>query len=607
MPRGIQYLDGPRLRRCLIAGLGTLANERDYLNRINVFPVPDGDTGNNLAQTALGGLRELEAQTSNSASAVLNALAIATLDNAQGNSGALLAQFLQGLADTSAALERLDTQQLADMFLAAGKYTRSALESPREGTIVTAIDAAAAAANAARDCDDFAVLLPAMLDATREAVAASTGQLEELRRANVVDAGAAGFCAILEGCTDFLLTGSIRDLPSTPVPTDVRDVHQHQLADLRFRYCTECMLSGEKIDAAHIRKLLQPEGDSLVIAGSSRRLRIHIHTNDPERVFDLVAEFGEPQHTKADDMIGQARSLSRADRKVAVVTDSAADIPDSILAELDIHMIPLRVLFGTESHLDKIGMSPQEFRDELARNPEAPGTSQPTQGDLRRTYEFLTTHYSQVIAIHVSGALSGTFQAAKSAAASATNGERIRVIDSRNVSVGQGLIVKRAAQFAAAGMEGDELEAAVQKEVAGVRTFALVSDLSNAVRSGRVRPSLRRIADWLRLTPILTNTPAGKVGVYRFLPGRFRLVERFAKSITDAMGTNGSWELALVHGGSDPESANRLEAILGENFSHVAETFHTEIGPALGVHAGMDALVVALRRVDAELDHTPAR
>ncbi len=602
MASGIRYLDGPRLRRCLIAGLNRLANERDYLNRINVFPVPDGDTGNNLARTALGGLQALENLYPESTAVVLNTVADASLDNAQGNSGTLLAQFFQGLAGHAGQSERLSTQQVADIFLAAAKYTRSALESPREGTIITAIDAAATAAYSNRGCEDFVVLLPAMLAATRDAVTASTTLLEELRRANVVDAGAAGFCAILEGCTDYLLTGSIRDLPSSPAPTGFSDFHRHQPQELRFRFCTECLLSGVDMDSAQIRELLQTEGDSLVIAGSSRRLRIHIHTNDPERVFDLVARFGETQHTKADDMKGQARSLSRADRKVAIVTDSAADLPDALLAELDIHVIPLRVLFGTESHLDKIGMSPQEFREELARNPETPGTSQPTPGDLRRTYEFLTTHYSQVIAIHLSSALSGTYQAAKNAASNVSRGNDIRVIDCRNVSVGQGLIVKRAAEIAATGLEGAELEAAVQREVAGVRTFALVTDLRPAVRSGRVSPSLRRVTEWLRLTPILTNTPSGKVGVYRFLPGRFRLIERFAKSITDATGTAGSWEIAFVHGESDTESTRRLEELLRNRFEHVAATFITEIGPALGVHAGMDAQVVALRRRDNSAD-----
>jgi dihydroxyacetone kinase-like predicted kinase len=129
------------------------------------------------------------------------------------------------------------------------------------------------------------------------------------------------------------------------------------------------MLTGEGLDPAVIRQELEALGNSMVIAGSSRRLRIHIHTNEPETIFDLVGEFGEVGQTKADDMIGQARTLNRSNRDVAIVTDSAADIAEAQMEAYDIHMVPLRVQFGTESHLDKAGMTPTEFRRELSAIP----------------------------------------------------------------------------------------------------------------------------------------------------------------------------------------------------------------------------------------------
>ena len=342
MAAGIAYLGARRLQRALTAGLQRLASERDYLNSINVFPVPDGDTGNNLTQTALAGQGALAMYEGDNAGEALTVLADAALDSSQGNSGALLAQFFQGLAISIGDQMRVETSSMAAAFRHAATYTRSALDNPREGTIISAIDAAAAAAEEHADSNDFAELLPAVTAAANEALKASTGQLAELRKAGVVDAGAAGFCAILEGCTDYLLTGSIRDELPTPVTGDqfFAEEYQHTATSLTYRYCTECLLSGTDMDQAAIRKELGSLGDSIVVAGSPQRVRVHVHSNEPEAVFERMAGFGELQKKKADDMLGQARSLSRTDRDIVIVTDSAADITETIMIDLDIHMVP---------------------------------------------------------------------------------------------------------------------------------------------------------------------------------------------------------------------------------------------------------------------------
>ncbi len=593
MTEGVAYLDGPRLQRCLVAGLDRVIAEREYLNRINVFPVPDGDTGNNLARTAIAA-REAIAGAHSSAGEVLAKLADGALDGAQGNSGAILAQFFQGLATTLADKGRIVATELADAMPAAAEGTRKALANPREGTIVTVLDAAAAAAGKQR-WSDFAELLPALRDASRTALGATTEQLEELRKAGVVDAGARGLVCILEGCTDYLLHGSLRDEPP-PVEISAEVFgHEHEHAtDLEYRYCTECMVTGTALDPAAIRQKLEALGNSMVIAGSAQRLRIHIHTNEPETIFDLVSEFGEVGKTKADDMIGQARALNRSNREFVVMTDSAADIPDAVLEAHDIHMVPLRVQFGEESHLDKAGMTPAEFRRELLVNPNRPGTSQPTQGDIRRMFEFLGTHFDRILAVAVSAALSGTYQGTVAAAARTDLDDRIRVFDSRNVSVGQGLIALRAAQFAEQGLRDAALATAIERVAGNVQTYALVSDLSNAVRSGRVKPYMQHLAGWLRLTPVLANTPDGKVGLGGVLFGRRNLTERFARRVARKLRGAGPVEFAIAHGYSEAEDARQLADSLQRLLPDATCAWQTEIGAALGVHAGMQALVVAV-------------
>jgi len=593
MTDGVAYLDGPRLQRCLIAGLDRLIAEREYLNKINVFPVPDGDTGNNMAQTAISA-RDAIADAPGSAGEVLSRLADGALDGAQGNSGAILAQFFQGLADSLADKGRIVAKELAEAFPDAAAVTRGALANPREGTIITVIDAAAEAARSNRNCGDFARLLPAILAASSKALAATTQQLEELRKAGVVDAGARGLVCILEGCTDFLLHGSLKHQPEAPPQVDeVFSNHHEHRTDLEFRYCTECMVTGTDLNSAGIRQELEALGNSMVIAGSAKRLRIHIHTNEPETIFELVGEFGEVGKTKADDMIGQARTLNRSNRDVAVVTDSAADISEAVMEQYDIHMVPLRVQFGTDSYLDKTGISPAEFRRELERNPDTPGTSQPTQGDLRRMYEFLGTHFGEIMSVSLSSKLSGTHQGAIAATRRTDVSERICVVDSLNVSVGQGLLAVRASKLAEQGLRGKALSAAVTGTAGKIKTWAMVSDLSNAVRSGRVSPWMKHLADWLKLTPILTNVD-GKIGLGGVIVGHRKLAERFAAHLVRKHRNDGPVEFAIAHGHTESADAYMLGKHLQAGLSDASCVWQTEIGAALGVHVGMQALVVSV-------------
>ena len=210
-------------------------------------------------------------------------------------------------------------------------------------------------------------------------------------------------------------------------------------------------------------------------------------------------------------------------------------------------------------------------------------------------YEFLLTHFAEVLSVNLSSKLSGTYQAACTAAAAIPGGDRIQILDCANVSVGQGMIVKCAGEFAAAGMAGAELTAAVRREIATVRTFALVTDLGNAVRSGRLRHGIKHIADWLHLTPVLINTSSGKIGVHGFIPGRFQLSKRFAQYIARAAGTAEAWEVAIASSAPENTEAELLKTELSARLGNISTIWQAEIGPALGVHVGMGALVVAIR------------
>jgi dihydroxyacetone kinase-like predicted kinase len=410
-------LDGLRLNRALKAGIARLLSRQEHLNKINVFPVPDGDTGTNLALTMSAVLGALQRWPDSHAGKTLTRIADAALDGARGNSGAILAQFFLGLCDRLGHLRDLTPEDFADGVHGGAAYARDSLSEPREGTILTVLTDFAHEVQSVRSegVRDFTAILHRGVNAAQISLERTTFQLEALRRANVVDAGAQGFVELITGMTEYLSSGS-QDEPEVIVPAAMPlgapEETAGQEEHLTHRYCTECVVIGEQVDRRHLREQLSSLGSSLVVAGLQKKVRVHIHVNDPAEVFRVAARFGEVSGEKTDDMQRQQHAAHATGRRVAVVTDSAADIPEEDMDRLDIHMVPVRVHFGEHSYLDKVGITPEEFFAEIARNPQHPKTSQPPPGDFRRQFEFLASHFDAVVSVNITRQASGTCGAA---------------------------------------------------------------------------------------------------------------------------------------------------------------------------------------------------
>ncbi len=601
MERGpIAYLDGMRLTRALRAGIARLLDGQEHLNSINVFPVADSDTGTNMALTMQSVLVALDAHDDRHAGRTLTTVADAALDGARGNSGAILAQFFQGLSDASVDLPRLAPADFGDAVEHGARAAREALAEPRDGTVLSVLaDFANEVSQRARDgVHDFRMLLTGGLERARASLADTPNRLEVLRRANVVDAGGEGFVMLLAGIDRFLHSGSLRE-PVAPMP---RGLAEHAVetgvdavsAD-GHRWCTECMIHGDDIDRRRLRETLTAMGSSLVLAGTRNRCKVHIHVDSPDAVFRAAADFGAVSGEKADDMHRQHGTARHdAARRVAVITDSAADMPEDMIESLDVHLVPVRVNFGERSFLDKVSINNREFFEELARNPVHPTTSQPAPGDFRRLYEFLASHYAHVVSINLTAKVSGTWQAARCAAERVSTPERVHVVDCRNVSLGQGLIAMHAARCAQDGMDVDEVLAEVEHVIPRTHTFGLVRDLSYAVRGGRVPRSRKLVADLLRITPVLACTPDGRVTANGVILGRRHAVRKLVDFVLRRIDPARAWRVAVGHA-ADPDSAAWLADAFRERLPRIDALYQTDIGSAFGVHGGPGTLVVALQ------------
>jgi uncharacterized protein len=600
---GIAYLDGQRLSRGLLAGIARVTADAEHLNRINVFPVPDGDTGTNLT-VMLGAVRAaLLGHCERHAGRLLEVVADAALDGARGNSGAILAQFFHGVCDASVDHPLLTSSHFVAAIQRGSSYAREALSEPREGTMLTVIRdfGSELAAQLSAGSHDLVRLLERGLVRAQASLAATTAQLEVLRRAGVVDAGAKGFVDLLEGISDFMRSGSLRAMAHEPAATTLASraaeaCHDSAGSPTGQRWCTECLVSGAGLDQQRLRAALTGLGSSLVIAGGHRRIRVHIHVDDPQAVFRVAAGFGSVTGCKADDMHSQQSAARTGADTVAVVVDSSADLPEELLTGLNIHVVPVRIHFGARSYLDKVSLDPASFYRLLAEDPAHPTTSQPPPGDFRRLYQILGSHHAGIVSIHVTGWGSGTLQAAESAAARAGTRVPVITVDSRNISIGHGLIALGAAELAAQGRSVDEITLALDPIIAGTRTWALLGSLDQAVRGGRVAPSKRMLARLLRLEPILATLPDGRIAAGGVLFGRHDRVPRFARWVARRAGVGFRGRLAVAHANAPAES-EALLAALKARLPGIQQAFVTELGTALGVHGGPGTLVVALQPV----------
>ena len=596
--KAARYLDGDTLAVALRSGIHRVLGQQELLNSINVFPVADSDTGTNLALSLGSALGILNRDGDKHLGTLLAAIADALLDGSRGNSGAIVAQFFQGLSDAAGELTRFTTYTVGKAVRTGNDYAHDALSKPREGTILSVIAAFAESITEQASTTpegDFRVLMDETLQRVEVTLANTPNQLDVLRKAGVVDAGAKGFVELVAGMTGYLRDGSEEPLPDVTIAHDIEPAVDASEADndSQYRFCTECIVTGPDINRRKLREKLSELGDSIVLAGTKRKAKIHIHVDEPEQVFDLAREFGALSSEKADDMHRQQHATQEGKRKFAVIVDSVADISDADMERLDIHLVPARIQFGSHGYLDKVSITIDEFYDELANNPEHPTTSQPAPGDFRRQFQFLASHFDDVISINLTATVSGTYEAARLAASRTDAPGTIHVINSLSGSLGQGQLAVLAAECAELGLDASTTLAAIREQIPHVTGYGMVADMQYAVRGGRMPGWVKSIAEALRLSPIISITPTGRLTLTGALFGRRNRIERFARYVLKRI-PSGPVEIGIGHAICEAD-AREFEKYLRDMVPGIRKLVVTGLGPGIGAHAGPGTIIVFSR------------
>lgn len=321
-------INAAMLKKAFVAGALNLDKNKEYINELNVFPVPDGDTGTNMTLTILSAKREVEAVADSDMSGIARAMSTGSLRGARGNSGVILSQLLRGFSKKIADEKELDVHVIADAFQKAVETAYKAVMKPKEGTILTV---AKGVATKARECADADVSLEQFCEDViahgNEVLDRTPEMLPVLKEAGVVDSGGKGLMVVLQGAVD-ALTGKVvvDETMTAPVVKKIvtgASSNDISTADIKFGYCTEFIINLEKPfdedEEDKLKAYLESIGDSIVCVAFDGIVKIHVHTNHPGQAFEKGLTYGYLSNMKVDNMRLEhnERLMTAADKEEA--------------------------------------------------------------------------------------------------------------------------------------------------------------------------------------------------------------------------------------------------------------------------------------------------
>ncbi len=578
----MKEIDAEKFKQIVKCGMEHLFREREVLNRINVFPVADGDTGDNLVNTLKPVYDQIDAMDEPRLDNVTARLAAEMLMSAKGNSGVIFSQFFFSFAK---ALKGKAVINPADFSLAMEKAVQETYESiasPQEGTILTVLrHSAEEFKRLALSGEKYQVIFEKAIIACREILEKTRHMLPQLKKAKVVDAGGLGFYLFFKGM------GAAVQEKNAEVEDYVASFNRvpAEIDESRLAYCAEWIFrpNGRKKD--FFKVLLDPHGDSLLIAGDGDMLHLHIHTDDPERVENELVGHGEIISRKVDSLRQPEKSCPEI--PLALIMDSAVDIPKQTEKANNIDTVPLQILLNDRFFRDKVDIGKDELYRRMRHEKDlVVKTSQPAPADFKAAYEAALARHGQVLLFCLSSRLSGSHQSALVARRllSAADQARVRIVDTLNVSAGSGLLLCRALQLLQRGRSLEKTAAEIEAVRGDVVSLGYVESLEYAVRGGRLPPVAGSVTRLLGIQPLVAfekGVLVKKGMLFSAVNKEKKVVRRFLKKLDLAK----SYALGIVYT-DNPQSAVLLEDELAKSPLKISAVYQVVGAAVLGAHAG---------------------
>lgn len=584
-----QKLEATILYAAIINACTRLIEQKECLNAINIFPVADGDTGDNMASTAMAIITSAKAHAN--LSATLKSISEAAISGARGNSGMIFSQFFNGLYKHFQGEDALCTKSFSDLVTLATKSVRQSILNPVEGTILTIMDTwAQQISHVSRIHQSFKSMIKASLSPLDEALNKTQDSLEVLRKAHLVDAGALGFYHFIKGFAEYI--ESPGEIPKERVHSHkLIEAHDHESpsAPPERRYCTEALLSADEIDLDGVSKLLNVQGDSVVLSSNGQLCRFHLHCNDPKALFLSLTALGKLSLPKVDDMLRQYQVLHQRKYSIALVTDSSANLPKELIDHYQIHVIPLQLYLDEHQLLDHYCIEQTSLYDLLKTLKQYPKTSMPNLVNVREKLHHLSRHYEHVIVVSLSQALSGTHNVFVQAG---TDRDNIHVIDSKHTAGAQGLLLKHAAECIEQGMSIERIKQSLIKKAENTHIYVMIEQFDSLIRSGRISKIGGMVAQFAHVKPILTMKPNGSIGVlektFSWQKGLHKILQQALK----LKNKYGSFSYNILHT-NIPDEAEAFAQLATEVLGQ-APLYIDTASSAIGLHIGCGAIALSI-------------
>lgn len=580
-------IDGSDLKQWFLSGTKEVESNKKELNSTNVFPIADGDTGTNLFYT----LNKMNANNSDKTSFrdVIQILSEQGLYNARGNSGIIFASYINGLAKSGSEFDQVSTKEFGQIALGAVDSLYEAVDEPVEGTMISVIrEWAKYLAEHSGKASNFIALLASAYNHASEALVKTTQQLAVLKENNVVDSGAAGFVHFLNGI-NISLGEAHKNRPALIEKNSEPLENSQHLAN--YKFCTEFFLKESKgpLSTEDIKNLIRPYGDSIVVAKVQDNMRIHIHTDHPELVMEIMEKQGDIIEQKVDET---NNTRSKGSQRIGILTDSIADIQEKYKEKHSVHTLPLSIVFGDKWYLDKQTITLNQVIEKIPNSPDHPTSSQPEPGRIREFLEKYSLIYDSLIFICVSSKMSGTYQGLiKEATKMGILGDKLLVVDSKLNSGAQGLILQATVEMVEAGMERDLILEKIEELISKSKIYVCLSTVEFATKGGRIPKSVGRLGMALGMRPIMSIDPQGKGTAFHMGFSQKALTKKIMKLTKEAMKKKGIRSYSIVHAQS-PTLVREYEKALIQIIKK-EPAFITEISSVVAINSGPGSLALS--------------
>lgn len=583
----LNQITSERIYQAILHGAASIRDNHEELNRINVYPVIDYDTGSNLAHTMNYILSH--ATVHDTVRDTLHDIARSALISARGNSGVIFSQYFNGLYQASRDSQAMSLHELSACFHAGYEKAFHALEHAVEGTVITLMRAwAVEFKESLQQSRTPAELFETALKRIGTALEETRQTLNELKARGLVDAGALGYYYFMEGFVQALL-GQRADLPerqmAAALPRIDDDIHQvEDPADITFRYCTEVLLETEQLDEPALRQTLSELGDCLLVASTDDLARIHLHTNTPWEVVRLAAEHGRILEQKADDMVQQNHLAGPAEATIACITDSIADLPRDYIQAHTIYQLPINILIGSVNYLDKLTIDRAFLYDHL----DQASSAQLNHEQINTFLRPILNHYQSVLILTVSSKMSGTYDRFREVINElGPDAARVALIDTKVNSGAQGLLVRAAVEQIEAGLPLRQITENLEALRRRAKIFVSVLDIEPMARSGRVSERIGRLLIRLKFKPLVSIDADGN-GTIR---GIAFSVRKNKKLLLRTLKRRSIRDYVIVHADADAEAEQLRREMV--RMTGREPLYITEISAVVTLFAGKGSLAVA--------------